>query len=187
MVWATVRLSFDGECDDLVNCTSYDLEEDGIQLLRKHVQCFKTESPGYLLFVNNQLDPLDLSYKIEEDIGTTWECTLSNKLPWENNYGTKETNANDKDSYYKKEPHIEYTQGHGEDLMNALRKWIKSKAVAKHFGDHLKLVERLTSRFPPGQVDRAVRMNGHGQCFQASVGMIELLGLNNPNGKVTVR
>ena len=29
-------------------------------------------------------------------------------------------------------------------------------------------------------------MNGHGQHLQASVGMVELLGLNNPNGKVTV-
>jgi len=29
-------------------------------------------------------------------------------------------------------------------------------------------------------------MNGHGQRFQVSVGMVELLGLNNPNGKVTV-
>ena len=70
--------------------------------------------------------------------------------------------------------------------MNALRKWIKSKAAAKCFGDHLKLVECLTSKYPPGQVDHTVRMNGHGQRFQASVGMVELLGLNNPNGKVTV-
>jgi len=29
-------------------------------------------------------------------------------------------------------------------------------------------------------------MKGHGQCFQASMGMVEFLGLNNPNGKVTV-
>jgi len=29
-------------------------------------------------------------------------------------------------------------------------------------------------------------MNSHGQRFQASVGMVELLGLNNPTGKVTV-
>jgi len=29
-------------------------------------------------------------------------------------------------------------------------------------------------------------MNGHGQCFQASEGIADLLGLNNPNGKVTV-
>jgi len=86
-VWETTRLSFDGEWDDLVNCTSYDLEEGGIKILRKHIQCFKTESPGYLLFVNNQSDPLDLSSQIEEDIGTTWEWTLRNKAPWENNYG----------------------------------------------------------------------------------------------------
>jgi len=29
-------------------------------------------------------------------------------------------------------------------------------------------------------------MNGDGPRFQASVGMVELLGLNNPNGKATV-
>jgi len=186
MVWATARPSFDVEWEDLVNCTLYDLEEDGIQVLHKHVQCFKTESPGYLLFVNNQSDPLDLSSQIEEDIGTTWVWNLWNKAPWENNYGAKKTNANDKQSYYKKAPNIEYKQGHGEDIMNALRKWIKSRAVAKHFGNHLKLVECLTSRSPPRQVDDTVRMNGHGQRFQTSVGMVELLGLNDPNGKVTV-
>jgi len=50
----------------------------------------------------------------------------------------------------------------------------------------LKLVECLTSRSPPGQVDRTARMNSHGQRFQASVGVVDLLGINNPNGKVTV-
>jgi len=70
--------------------------------------------------------------------------------------------------------------------MNALRKLITSKAAAKRFGYHLKLVEYLTSRSPPGQVDSTVIMNGHGQRFQASVGIVELLGLNNPNGNVTV-
>jgi len=107
------------------------LEEDGIKILRKHAQCFKRESHGYLSFVNNQSDPLDLSSQIEEDIGTTWKWTLWNKTPWENNYGAKKTNANDKQSYHKKAPHIECKQDHGEDLMNALRKWIKSKAAAK--------------------------------------------------------
>jgi len=92
------------------------------------------------LFVNNQSDPLDLSSQIEEGIGTTWEWTLWNKAHWENNYSAKKTNANDKQSYYKKLPHIESKQGHGEDLMNALRKWIKSKAAAKRVGDHLKLI-----------------------------------------------
>jgi len=50
----------------------------------------------------------------------------------------------------------------------------------------LKLVECLTSRYPPEQVDRTARMNSHGQRFQASVGMVELLGINSPNGKVTI-
>jgi len=53
MVWVTSRPSFDGKWEDLVNCTSYDLEEDGVQPLRKHAQCFKTEINGYLLFVHN--------------------------------------------------------------------------------------------------------------------------------------
>ena len=70
MIWATARFSFDSEWEDLVNCTSYDLEEDGIQLLQKYAQGFKTESPGYFLFVNDQSDPLDLSSQIKEDIVT---------------------------------------------------------------------------------------------------------------------
>ena len=49
----------------------------------------------------------------------------------------------------------------------------------------MKLAESLTSRFPPGQVDPTVKMNGHSQRFQ-SVGMVELLGINNSNGKFIV-
>ena len=50
----------------------------------------------------------------------------------------------------------------------------------------MRLVECITSRSPPGQVNLTNRMNSHDQRFQASVGMVELLDLNNPNGKVTV-
>ena len=169
MVWVIAKISFNNEWEDLANCTSYDLEEDSIQLLRKHVKCFKKESPGYFLFVNIQSDPLDFSSQIKEEIGSTWEWTLRIKAPGENNYGAKITNAHDKKSYYKKVRHIEWKQCHGEDIMNAPHKWIKYKAATKRFGDHLKLVECLTLRSPPGQVDRTVRMDGHGQCFQSSV------------------
>ena len=75
-----------------------------------------------LFFVNNQSEPLDLSSRIKEDIGTTFEWTLWSKAPWDNNYGAKKDNLNDKKSHYKKAPHIECKQGHGEDLMNTLRK-----------------------------------------------------------------
>ena len=70
--------------------------------------------------------------------------------------------------------------------MMALRKWIKGGHAAKRFGAHFKLVESITARDPPGQVDRTLRMNSHGKRFQTSVDMVELQGLDNPNGKTYV-
>ena len=42
------------------------------------------------------------------------------------------------------------------------------------FGEHIKLVEALINRSSPGQIDRNIRMNGHGQRFPAIIGMVEL-------------
>ena len=52
-----------------MNATIYDLEDANTQLMVKRVQCFKTQSPGYFLFVNNQVDPYDFEMQIQEDIG----------------------------------------------------------------------------------------------------------------------
>ena len=70
--------------------------------------------------------------------------------------------------------------------MMALRKWAKVGHAAKRFGAHFKLVESISARTPPGQIDRTLRMNSHGKRFQASVDMVELQGLDNPNGKTFV-
>ena len=44
-------------------------------------------------------------------------------------------------------------------------------------------MEEIRPNTPVQQVDRTIRINGHGRRFQASVDMIELTGLMNPNGK----
>ena len=66
--------------------------------------------------------------------------------------------------------------------MQDIRTWISSGAAKKRFGQHIKLVTCLNSKSSPTQVDRTVRMNYHGRRFQASIEMVQLEGLTNPNG-----
>ena len=70
-------------------------------------------------------------------------------------------------------------------MIRAIRKWIKSGNAAHRFGKHIKIVEELRPNTPVQQVDMTIRINGHGRRFQASVDMIELTGLMNPNGRTT--
>ena len=185
IIWANARIAYDGDWEDIVNATIYDLEDANIQLMVKRVQCFKTESPGYFLFVNNQVDPNDFAMQIQEDIGTKWLWSIYNKKPWENNY-SKQAVSNKRQEMLAKAPHIECKDSHTGELMTALRIWISRGNAAKRFGAHFKLVESITARTPPGQIDRTLRMNSHGKRFQASVDMIELQGLDNPNGKTSI-
>ena len=78
---------------------------------------------------------------------------------------------------------MECTEDDSETLCYNIRRWIKTGKAAKKFGTYIKLVEELKPNTPVQQVDRTIRINGHGRRFQASVDMIELTGLMNPNGK----
>ena len=53
------------------------------------------------------------------------------------------------------------------------------------FGDYFKVLEFVTPKTPPVQVNITIRMNSCGRRFQASIGMVELKCANNPNGKVS--
>ena len=79
IIWANARIAYDGDWEDTVNATIYDLEDANTQLMVKRVQCFKTATPGYFLFVNNQVDPNDFAMQIQEDIGNKWLWTIYNK------------------------------------------------------------------------------------------------------------
>ena len=79
--WANARIGHDIPWEDLVETTTYDLHEIQLQLMKKRVQCFKSVTLGYLIFVNNQTDPLDLVAQIEEDIDGVYDWTLYNKKP----------------------------------------------------------------------------------------------------------
>ena len=70
-----------------------------------------------------------------------------------------------------------------EELIRIIRNWIKAGYAANRFGQHIKLVEELKPNTPVQQVDRTIRINGHGRRFQASIAMVELTGLLNPNGR----
>ena len=94
------------------------------------------QSPGYFLFVNNQVDPNDFAMQIQEDIGTKWLWSIYNKKPWENNYSKAVSNK--RQEMLAKTPHIECQASDSDELMTALRKWAKVGHAAKRFGAHFK-------------------------------------------------
>ena len=107
------------------------------------------DGPGYFLFVDNQADPQDLVSQIKDDIGCEWEWTLYNKKPWENTYG--QASETDKRKFMlNKVPHTECKDGEAEDIMFALRRWMKSSKATLRFGEHINFVEAITNRSPPG-------------------------------------
>lgn len=55
-VLATVHLAFDGDFQNIANCSSYALESVGLMMMRKRLQLFETETPGCLQFIKNILD-----------------------------------------------------------------------------------------------------------------------------------
>jgi len=123
--------------------------------------------------------------QIQDNIGTSYEWTLYNKKPWENNYCQEKVHSKRKEML-QKVPHIECKAGKSDELMETLRQLIKISKAALRFGKHIKLVEALTNKSPPGQVDRTIQMNGHMQRFQASVDMIEFEGLDNPSEQISL-
>ena len=149
IIWATAQIDYDDDWEDISNVTSYALEEVGIILLKKRVQCFKTEGPGYFLFVDNQVDPLDLVTQIQDDIGTSYEWSLYYKKLWNNSYRKEKLHSKHKEML-QKVPHIECKAGKLDELMEALRQWIKTSKATIRFGEHIKLVKALTNKSPPG-------------------------------------
>ena len=82
-MWFTFRISTTEELGDLMQTTEYDLRDENIVLMRKKLQCFKTATPGYLQFIDNNMDPLDLYNQIIDNIGKIGTWTIIVKKPWE--------------------------------------------------------------------------------------------------------
>ena len=113
---------------------------------------------------------------------------MYNRKPWETTFKQVPRDKNNerdrKAEMLAKTFHVEVAEDDADSLLSALRKWIHDGTANAKFGPFVKLVECLTSQSPRSQVERTVRMNGHGRRFQASVSTIELEGLLNPNGIV---
>lgn len=165
--------------------TSFELQEQGLQFMCKRLQTFESETPGYFQFLNNLADPIDVHQQIQEDIQHNKLWTLYSKKPWESfekvQYGNK------KQEMLHKDLHIECIKGDSTKLMSMIRNWIKSKKAKNKFGENIKVIEVLPPSTHPVQIERTVRMNGHGRRFQNIIDMVELCGLNVPNGVVAVK
>ena len=184
-MWSTFRISTTEEIADLMQSTEYDLRDENIVLMRKRLQCFKTATPGYLQFIDNKIDPLDLYNQITDDIGKIGMWTIVVKKPWEGfqkKKTKKKTNGYNKEDFLAKAAHIECAMGEEEHLIKTIRRWIRSGMAGMRFGPYVKYIEALTTASHPQQVERTLRMNAHGKRFQNSIDMVEMSGLNNPSG-----
>ena len=182
-IWAVARISTDEDFDHISSIMSFDLEGEEIQFMKKRLQCFKTTTPAYFQFVDNRADPSDVHQQIVSDIGEHWDWTIFNKKPWEG-FSVKKRETTKRQDFLAKCLHVECEFKDQENLCNAIRTWIKNGSAAHRFGSHIKLVQEIKQDTPTQQVDRTIRMNGHGRRFQASIDMVELQGLTNPNGIV---
>ena len=182
-IWAVARISTDEDFDHISSIMSFDLEGEEIQFMKKRLQCFKTTTPAYFQFVDNRADPIDVHQQIVSDIGDHWDWTIFNKKPWEG-FSIKKRDTTKRQDFLAKCLHVECEFKDQESLCNAIRAWIKIGSASFRFGSHIKLVQEIKQDTPTQQVDRTIRMNGHGRRFQASVDMVELQGLMNPNGIV---
>lgn len=189
-IWANIRISHDTEFEDIMNLTSFDLQSNEMNMMSKRIQAHKSNSPGYFHFICNQSDPDDVYNQIIMDIGSTWNWTLYNKVPWEGFKSSAQqvvAKEKTKTDWHKRALAIECKDEDSDELVSNIRTWIKSKKAQCRFGPHIKFIESLTSKTPPMQKERTIRMNAHGRRFQASVGMMPLEGLTNPDGIVTVK
>jgi len=186
-IWATARISHNADWEDIIDTSRYGLTEEGIMLMYKRVQTFKSQVPGYFQFVDNNADPADICSQVCDDIGQEFTVTCVNREPFENNYAAMAANKKKKKNFHANCAHFECADGEEESLKDRLRGWIKDGTAIRRFGPHIKFVECLTKSSSPRQVDRTVRMNVYGQRFQASIEMTELHGLRNPNGIVIVK
>ena len=126
--------------------------------------------------VENQLNPY-------LDFNEEW--TLYNGNPWEGFNGST-TKGNKKQEYQNRVIHIECRKGSGNIIKYQLCRWVIPGKAAWYFGDCVKVVNFITQNIPPGQVNRTVSMNSHGRRFQTSIDMVELQGIHNTNGKVSL-
>ena len=185
-VWGNARISHDSEFDDILNLITYDLQSNDISCMLKRVQCFASYNPGYFHFICNQSEPEDIHQQISHDIGEKWLWTLYNRMPWEGVRLSKSNKqANDRDSH-RKALSVECDANDAPPLVEAIRLWISDGSAKKRFGPHIKFIESITNRTPAMQIERTIRMNSHGRRFQASVGLMELCGLLNPEGIIKI-
>lgn len=82
-VWTTARISHNLQWEVIVENARYCFTDEGIVMMNKRIQTFKTQIPGYLQFVDNNADPLDLTYEIQADIDNSLTWTIYIREPFE--------------------------------------------------------------------------------------------------------
>ena len=78
--------------------------------------------------------------------------------------------------------HMEYFKGSVVNLPDLLQRWVHLGKAKFLLEAYAKVIRALTPHLAPEEVNKTIRMNYHGQRLQASVGMLELWGLHDPNG-----
>lgn len=154
-------------------------------MMYRRVKSYKSSSPGYFQFVYNQYEHNDACNRIVSGIGEKWLWAMYTKLPWEG-FKSSTTSGTDKKDYTKKVLAIECKYKDSENIV-AVRTWIKTGQASKRCVPRVEFVEKLTTKIPPNQTERAICMNGNGPHFQVSVGLIEIQILSKSDGVLTLK
>ena len=99
-IWSTARISHDSDWEDIIETSRYGLTDDGIVMMYKRIQIFKTQMPGYLQFVDNNADPQDLCAQVCDNIGDRFTVTIHHREPFENNYAALQANKKKKKDFF---------------------------------------------------------------------------------------
>ena len=60
MIWATALIDTDDYFDDITSTNNYNLETEGIVLMKKRLRCFRSVTPAYFQFLDNRADLEDI-------------------------------------------------------------------------------------------------------------------------------
>ena len=68
-MWATARLKLETYFEYVMNNKMFDLEQGNIQLSRKTLDMFSTETPEYLLLIKNWEEIDSIKNKLNSEMG----------------------------------------------------------------------------------------------------------------------
>ena len=121
--------------------------------------------------------------KLNPEAENNW--ALCGKVPWKGYLKKKFKNR--KEEFEAKALHVECEKGTGEELLDLLRRWKKSRFAEKRSGEHMRIIEVLKLDTSSGKNEREICMTCTGRRLYCSIDMVSLMGMVDMYRVVEVR